>query len=117
VPDGDYQLVLTTNDPNGIAGKTVAPIAIDTHGPSIHFKRLRIKPRAHLVISVTDAVSGVSTATLVVDGRVIARSRKLITSFTYAPPGGWARGRHTVTVLSRDRTYNFSAMTRTVVVR
>jgi hypothetical protein len=117
VPDGDYRIVLTATDPNGITGTTAATITIDDHGPRIHFKRLRIKRNGHLVIAVTDPTSGMNSATLLVDGRIITRSHALVTRFSYEPRGGWARGAHTVTVLARDRTYNFSQLTRTITVR
>src|SRR5947209_12843340 len=96
VPDGDYRIVLTSTDPNGITGTTAAPITIDDHGPRIHFKRLRLKRNGHVVINVADPTSGVLTATLLVDGRLITRARA--TTFSYAPPGRWGRGRHTVPV-------------------
>jgi hypothetical protein len=117
VPDGEYRIVLSSSDPSGIAGKTVAPIWIDTIGPAIHFKTLHVKRSGQVVISVTDGVTGVNTATLLVDGRLVARSHAVQTRFAYRPRGGWARGRHTVTVLARDRTWNFNELTRTIVAR
>src|SRR5947209_18291917 len=37
VPDGDYRIVLTATDPNGITGPTTATITIDNHGPRSQF--------------------------------------------------------------------------------
>lgn len=117
LPDANYALVLTSSDPNGISGTTSGPIGIDDHGPAVRFGPLHLKRRKPLRITVTDAVSGVSRVTLLIDGRLILRRVERSVAIAYTPPGGWSRGRHTITVLARDRTYNLTRVTRKLVVR
>ena len=117
VPDGVYRLVLTSSDPSGITGTTSAPVEIDNHPPSIHFRSLRIKPGGRLEVVIRDALSGVVSGVLVVDGRVVARLHHKQARFTFRPRGGWSRGTHTVTVETRDRAYNLGRATRRIDVR
>src|SRR5437762_1229764 len=71
-----------------------AGVAVDGHGPLVAFAALmNIAASRGIVARVSDQFSGVRSASLMIDRRVVARLGHGATSITYRPPGGWSSGR------------------------
>ena len=107
VPDGWYTLAISYTDATGQTGAAQASIVVDGAAPTatmtspsrLHWKR-------GLVVGIADNLSGVTSASLAVDGRGVRTLASGQPQFTYMPSGGWRIGVHSYSVTARDAAGN-----------
>ena len=107
VPDGSYTLQMAYTDAAGNSGTSQASIGVDSTPPVVSAtSSATLNSSNGLVIDVHDALSGLKSATLAVDGKHAASLNSSGTQFIYVPVGGWKPGSHTwdVTATTRRET-------------
>jgi hypothetical protein len=116
LPEGRYTIHVESHEPVSDGSDHVLTTAetstvLDATAPAV---RLRKPSRAtrQLVVSVSDALSGLSVANVHVDGHKVATIPAGKTRTTYRPRHGWAPGRHRVVVYALDTAANLGKTTR-----
>jgi hypothetical protein len=107
VPDGKYTVAVSYLDAAGNSGLGHASVEIDGTPPVVTvISPKTLNSSQGLVIDVHDAVSGLNTATLAVDGRHVQSPGNGGSQFIYAPTGGWSPGSHAWDVTATDKAGN-----------
>ena len=107
VPDGTYTLEMAYTDAAGNSGTSQVSIEVDATPPVVSAtSSATLNSSNGLVIDVHDALSGLKSATLAVDGKHAASLNSSGTQFIYVPVGGWAPGSHTWDVTATDKAGN-----------
>lgn len=109
VTDGKYTVISSFVDNTPTAVQRRTPITVDTRAPTIKpaSKAKKLARLRATVWKLKDAVSGLRSGYLAVDGRTVDRLGAGETALFYRPRGGWRRGsRHSVLVVAKDRAGN-----------
>jgi FlgD Ig-like domain len=117
VASGSYVLRLSALDATGSTAGAETGVVIDATPPRISVLTPRVISRKRgLAVKTTDFHTGVRKASLYVDGRIVASSRRSST-VVFRPRRGWRPGRHEFRVVATDSVGNITRLTRTFRVR
>jgi FlgD Ig-like domain len=120
-PDGTYMLVLTSSDPSNNVSTGSASVIVDGTPPSVSMTSpSTIRPSQSISFSVTDALSGVASISLLVDGQDVedfgGSSGNQAPNGAFSDPGPWSVGRHTWEIQAADNVGNESDLSGTFEV-
>jgi hypothetical protein len=111
LPDGTYTAAVTSTDPFGNLSSTSGSLTLDSTAPTVTMTSpSRITPAQGASFRVTDSGSGVSSITLLVDGRDIGdwggNNASLPTGGLISAPGPWMTGTHSWEIHAIDNAGN-----------
>ena len=103
--DRQYTVAISYLDAAGNLGSGTASVEVDGTPPTATAASKTIQPTGKLVINIHDALSGVESATLYVDGAQV-HYLSSGSQFDYAPSRRWSPGRHNWNVTATDKVGN-----------
>ena len=116
VPAGTYTLALDVKDSDANHATGSATVQIDATGPAINLPPAIITPDQSVTVAIVATGSKIATVQVTVDGKPL-RSYGPATTLSFKPASGWKPGKHTVTIVARDKLGNLTRLTRTIVVK
>jgi hypothetical protein len=107
VPDGAYAFEISATNVFASNASGTAPVTVDSRPPvATPASPATLNRSSGLVINVHDALSGLNTAALAVDGKQVQSLGNGGSQFIYVPSKGWSPGSHAWEVTATDNAGN-----------